>query len=475
MIKPSGRHIFLFICAVLILLCPLLLYAADIKTPDYIGRANNPYILPDENGPGFFLCAAIGLITGMLNAVIGAGGGLLVVPALMAAGVSGIYAVGSELFRLFIFSTIESIRMGLNRRIRYTLALVMGLGTTVGGLAGYQLTKTIFIADPAGSDVFITFFTVLWLTVYAFIIIPDFRDAARAYALEMLRKEKAQNEEREAINTEERKESSAGASDPKGKKEEDTPKKTEPEPRAEFEDDLYPDEEPWEISGSLRAMKLPPYIKFPSAIKDEEDELEPAELDRDGEGPDIEKEKDNSDRISFAPILLTATVGGFLIVLTGSGGVILTFTLMSKGFGCVAALVAGTDLARLAISSGALTMSTFGVDGFINIYCISGLIFGTVSGLHLGSKGLKHILPYRVKGLVSLLVVSVMINRLLALPELLRRAGASIDHGFTSALESSGNYILLIGAGIFGGWVLYAFINSIRVSLQPPTRKGENK
>ncbi|HAS89743.1 MAG TPA: hypothetical protein DCS48_10630, partial [Desulfovibrio sp.] len=154
---------------------------------------------------------------------------------------------------------------------------------------------------------------------------------------------------------------------------------------------------------------------------------------------------------------------------------ILTFTLMTKGFGCVAVLVAGTDLARLALSSGGLTMSTFGLNGFINIYCISGLIFGTVSGLHLGSKGLKHILPYRVKGLVALLVISVIINRLLALPALLHKSGASIDYGLTSTLESSGNYILLIGSGIFGGWILYAFINSIRVNLQPLTRKGKEK
>ncbi|TIH15261.1 sulfite exporter TauE/SafE family protein [Marinifilum sp. JC120] len=486
--KPSGRLIFLLISAVFLLFCPLLLNAADFKIPEFLGRANNPYILPDASGPGFFQCAAIGLVTGMLSAVIGAGGGLLVVPALMTAGVSGIYAVGSELFRLFIFSTIQSIRMGINRRIKYILALIMTVGTVLGGFAGYVLCKTIFLADPAGHDIFISSIIALWLIVYSFIIIPDFREAASKYALEMLRKEQDENKEQESINTqpeepakqEKSEEKKPGAKAEAGT-EEQTKKEKEPEPEPEpepqFEDELYPDEEPWEIARSMRSMKLPPYIKFPSTIKNEEDELEPAEMKRDGEEPDLDKENDQDkmERIPILPIFFLTMIGGFFMAMTGSGGVILTFTVMTKGFGCVAALVAGTDLARLALSTSGLSMSTYGLNGFINIYCISGLVFGTISGLHLGSKALKNILPYRVKGLVVLLVVSVIINRLLAIPALLRKAGAAIDPGLVSTFDSSGSYILLIGAGIFGGWMLFAFLCGIYKSLQPVEEKGADK
>ncbi|ACS79205.1 TSUP family transporter [Maridesulfovibrio salexigens] len=487
--KPSGRDIFLLISAVFLLLCPLLLHAADIKIPAYIGRANNPYILPDADGPGFFQCTAIGLVTGMLSAVIGAGGGLLVVPALMTAGVSGIYAVGSEMFRLFIFSTIQSLRMGINRRIKYTLALIMTFGTVLGGLAGYTLCKKIFIADPAGNDVFISSMIALWLIIYSFIIIPDFREAAQKYALELLRKEQEKDQEQQAINTQ----AEAPAEQPKKeekKKEEGEPKegkdeqaqpqeeKPKPEPEPQFEDELYPDEEPWEIARSMRSMKLPPYIKFPSTIKDEEeDQLEPAEMRRGGEEPDLDtaEEEDKAESIPILPIFFLTVVGGFFMAMTGSGGVILTFTVMTKGFACVAALVAGTDLARLALSTGGLTMSTYGLNGFINIYCITGLVFGTITGLHIGSKSLKNILPYRVKGLVALLVVSVIINRILAIPALLRKAGASIDAGLVSTFDSSGSYILLIGAGIFGGWMFFAFLSGVYKSLQPVEAEEEKK
>ncbi|WP_320176342.1 TSUP family transporter [Maridesulfovibrio sp.] len=491
--KPSGRHIFLLISAAFLLLCPLLLHAADFKIPAYLGRANNPYILPDADGPGFFQCTAIGLVTGMLSAVIGAGGGLLVVPALMTAGVSGIYAVGSEILRLFIFSTIQSLRMSINRRIKYTLALIMTVGTLLGGLAGYTLCKKIFIADPAGNDVFISSMIALWLIVYSFIIIPDFREAAQKYALELLRKEQEKNREQDAINTQ----ASPPAAQPKseekkpegeakeGTEEQAQPQKEKvpepepaPEPEPQFEDELYPDEEPWEIARSMRNMKLPPYIKFPSTLKEAEtDDLEPAVMRRDGEEPDLDKagEEDKTESIPVLPIFFLTVVGGFFMAMTGSGGVILTFTVMTKGFACVAALVAGTDLARLALSTGGLSMSTYGLNGFINIYCITGLVFGTITGLHIGSKSLKNILPYRVKGLVALLVVSVIINRILAIPALLRKAGASIDPGLVSTFNSSGSYILLIGAGIFGGWMLFAFLGGVYKALQPVEELEEKK
>ncbi|WP_319761454.1 TSUP family transporter [Maridesulfovibrio sp.] len=495
MIKPSGRHIFLFF-ALLVLLCPDLLSAADIKIPEYIGRINNPYILPNGTGPGFFMCTVIGLVTGMLSAVIGAGGGLLVVPALMTAGVSGIYAVGSELFRLFIFSTIESVRMGINKRIKYTLALIMTVGTVLGGVAGYALCKTVFIADPAGSDIFISVMITFWLIIYAFIIIPDFRDDARKYALEMLRKEKEKESQQGAVNTQpeppakpkeaEQKEDTQSPdkapaedkADPKPEEEQKTDQpKTELEHKPQFEDELYPDEEPWPIARSMRSLKIPPYLKFPSTFKEKEDELEPAELKRDGTERDLdaEDEQEKLERIPVLPIFFMTVVGGFFMALTGSGGVILTFTIMTKGFGCVAALVAGTDLARLALSAGGLTMSTYGLNGFINIYCITGLIFGTITGLHLGSKGLKNILPYRAKGLVALLVISVIINRVLALPTLLRKAGASIDPELAGTFDSSGTYILMIGAGIFGGWITFAFLSHLYKSLQPASKQGASK
>lgn len=473
--KSSGLYLSIIFSIALILLFAVFSFAQDsIKIPDIIGNINNPYILPIGNEPGFWFSAAIGLVAGLLSSSIGAGGGLIVVPALMSTGISGIYAIGSEIFRLFIFSTIQSIRMAINRRINYTLSACLTAGTVAGGLAGYSLNKTAFFADPAGSDVFISSMIILWLIVYSFIIIPEFRQAAHEFALDQLRSKKEKQEKESAINISGETSAEENNDNSLKNRKENGSAEAETENAPQLEDELYPDEEPWPIARTIRTMKFPPYIAFPGTIKNDEEALEPAIIRRDG--TDIEsKDSKRYERIPIIPAVLLSMAGGFFMALTGSGGVILSFTILTKGFGCVAALVAGTDLARLALASGTLTMSTYGLNGFINIYCITGLVFGTSFGLHFGSKALKHVQTYRVKGLVSLLVISVIVNRLLSLPYQLTRSGASIPTDLAATLDQSGTWILVIGAATFCGWFMYAFATGIRQSLIPPEKRKKEK
>lgn len=342
---PSGRIlVFILIVALLLMITPALLPAELITNiPDIIGNINNPYRLPHGEGPGFWHSAAIGLVAGLLSSAIGAGGGLIVVPALMSAGISGIYAIGSEIFRLFIFSTIQSIRMGINRRINYQLAAYLTAGTTIGGYGGYQLSKTVFFADPAGSDVFISAMIILWLLIYSFIIVPEFREEAYKYALEQLKKEKDEQEKEKAIQIEQP--PSSTAEKETTSEQVDLPPVKETVEKAQFEDEFYPDDAPWEIAKTIRTMKLPPYIKFPGTIKAEEDILSPVELTRDNHKSDITETPPDYESIPVIPAVLLSMAGGFFMTVTGSGGIILSFTILTKGFGCVAALVAGTDLA----------------------------------------------------------------------------------------------------------------------------------
>ncbi|WP_320169197.1 TSUP family transporter [Maridesulfovibrio sp.] len=479
----SGLFLSVLLLVAAVLFLPDISGAADLaRVPNLIGNVNNPYVLPDSGEPGFWFSAVVGLAAGLLSASIGAGGGLIVVPALMSTGISGIYAIGSEIFRLFIFSFIQSIRLGIRRSINYVTAVILTAGTMIGGLAGYSVSKTVFLADPAGSDVFISSMIVLWLVVYSFILVPEFREAAREYALEQLRKEKEEQDGRAAIridNSAPDEKGIAEGSDSEAAEKEKQPEKGVKE-ETQFEDEQYPDEEPWPIARTMRTLKFPPYVRFPGTVRDEQDDLEKAlSGGRDSGAADLDHADDSKyERIPAIPVMLMSVVGGFFMALTGSGGVVLSFTLLTKGFGCVAALVAGTDLARLAVSCGALSMSTYGLDGFINIYCITGLVFGTSTGVHLGSKALQHILPYQAKGLASLLVISVMLNRVLALPGLLNKAGAGLPSGLAGALEQSGNWILLIGAATFCGWFLFCFARGIAQSLTPPVepeKKEEKK
>ncbi len=49
----------------------------------------------------FIVSIGIGLCAGLITGCIGAGGGFIITPALMAAGVKGILAVGTDLFHIF--------------------------------------------------------------------------------------------------------------------------------------------------------------------------------------------------------------------------------------------------------------------------------------------------------------------------------------------------------------------------------------
>ncbi|HWR73630.1 MAG TPA: sulfite exporter TauE/SafE family protein, partial [Nitrospirota bacterium] len=49
----------------------------------------------------FMVSIAIGLAAGLITGCIGAGGGFIITPALMAAGVKGILAVGTDVFHIF--------------------------------------------------------------------------------------------------------------------------------------------------------------------------------------------------------------------------------------------------------------------------------------------------------------------------------------------------------------------------------------
>ena len=49
----------------------------------------------------FLVSIAIGLCAGLITGCIGAGGGFIITPALMSAGVRGILAVGTDLLHIF--------------------------------------------------------------------------------------------------------------------------------------------------------------------------------------------------------------------------------------------------------------------------------------------------------------------------------------------------------------------------------------
>ncbi|MBE0448539.1 MAG: sulfite exporter TauE/SafE family protein, partial [Actinobacteria bacterium] len=100
----------------------------------------------------FIVSIAIGLCAGLITGCIGAGGGFIITPALMAIGVKGILAVGTDLFHIFakaIMGTTVHKKLG---NVSLKLALAFVVGTFTGTFIGGYINRSIYNIDPVLSD-----------------------------------------------------------------------------------------------------------------------------------------------------------------------------------------------------------------------------------------------------------------------------------------------------------------------------------
>lgn len=122
----------------------------------------------------FLTSIAVGVAAGLITGCIGAGGGFIITPALMAVGVKGILAVGTDLFHIFakaIMGTTIHKKLG-NVSVKLALAFLAGsiLGTCIGG----ALNKGLYNFNPILSDIFITIVYVLLLGFLGFYAMYDY-------------------------------------------------------------------------------------------------------------------------------------------------------------------------------------------------------------------------------------------------------------------------------------------------------------
>ncbi len=122
----------------------------------------------------FLVSIAIGLCAGLITGCIGAGGGFIITPALMAAGVKGILAVGTDLFHIIakaIMGTSVHKKLG-NVSVKLALAFLVGSagGTFIGGF----INKSLYDRDPLLSEAFISLIYAVLLGFLGFYALADF-------------------------------------------------------------------------------------------------------------------------------------------------------------------------------------------------------------------------------------------------------------------------------------------------------------
>ena len=137
-----------------VLLLPIL-FVIIAEAADMIG-GKTAYSPAHYSTAIFFASIAIGLGAGLITGCIGAGGGFIITPALMAAGVKGIMAVGTDVFHIFakaIMGTTVHRKLG---NVSVALAVVFVIGSSIGATVGGYINRAVYDIDPALSDAFIS-------------------------------------------------------------------------------------------------------------------------------------------------------------------------------------------------------------------------------------------------------------------------------------------------------------------------------
>jgi uncharacterized membrane protein YfcA len=165
----------------LILLCMLLpIFAVAIcEGASFLG-GHHAYGPAHYTTTIFLVSIAIGLCAGLITGCIGAGGGFIITPALMAAGVKGILAVGTDLFHIFakaIMGTAVHKKLG-NVSVKLAVAFLVGSG--VGTFIGGYINKALYNIDPLLSDTFISLIYAVLLGFLGFYALFDFIKSSKA-------------------------------------------------------------------------------------------------------------------------------------------------------------------------------------------------------------------------------------------------------------------------------------------------------
>jgi uncharacterized protein len=139
----------------------------------------------------FFASIAVGLVAGLITGCIGAGGGFIIAPALMSAGVKGILAVGTDLFHIFAKAIMGSVIHRKLGNVSISLAVVFLIGSLGGATLGGYINRTIYEHNPIMSDAFITTIYVLMLGFLCSYALTDFFKSKKAAAARVVSGEAA--------------------------------------------------------------------------------------------------------------------------------------------------------------------------------------------------------------------------------------------------------------------------------------------
>ncbi len=171
-IVGSKKKMFLLFLMIIPIIAMGVAYATD-NLPAVIGgkEAYTPAFYSPEI---FLISILIGLAAGLITGCIGAGGGFIIAPALMSAGIKGILAVGTDLFHIFAKAIMGSVIHRKMGNVSVPIAIVFMIGAIGGATLGGNINRALYEINPILSDTFITTIYSLMLGFLGVYALTDF-------------------------------------------------------------------------------------------------------------------------------------------------------------------------------------------------------------------------------------------------------------------------------------------------------------
>lgn len=348
----------------------------------------------------FLASAAVGVVAGLITGCIGAGGGFIIAPALMSAGVKGILAVGTDLFHIFAKAIMGSVLHRKLGNISASLAGTFLVGSIGGATLGGWVNRTLYERNPVLSDAFITTIYVVMLGFLGFYGLGDWFRTRRAAA------------------------GAAGAAAPAagagGKR-------------------TRPAEDMTGLARRLQAVSLPPMLSFDQGVVP------------------------GGRRISAVFLVLSGALVGLAAAIMGVGGGFLTFPIFVYVLGVSSATTVGTDIFQIVFTAGYAGIGQYAVYGFIFYTLAMGMLLGSLVGIQVGTLVTKVVPGATIRGFYALAVLAAFVNRVFALPrKLVSLDVLPLSADAARTIEDLGMYTFFLVLGSFAVWVFWTFFANVR-------------
>jgi uncharacterized membrane protein YfcA len=392
---------------VLLLLCLLPILLGGVVFAESLGESL-PSLLggkkaysPAFYSTGIFVASVlIGLIAGLITGCIGAGGGFVIAPALMSAGIKGILAVGTDLFHIFAKAIMGSVIHRKLGNVSVPLAVVFLIGAILGATAGGLINRFLYEINPVLSDAFITTIYSLMLGFLGFYALMDFLGARRA--------------EKRAKDFH-----GAGHGAHGGKDE---------------------GAEMGSLPRKIQAVRLPPLVRF-------DYDFTPG-----------------GRSISWIFLVLSGALVGLTAGIMGVGGGFLTFPIFVYVLGVSSMTTVGTDIFQIIFTAGYAAISQYAIFGFIFYTLAMGMLLGSLLGIQIGAMVTKVVKGITIRGFYAMAVLAGFVNRIFALPgKLAEMEIIPLSQQASAVLETIGIVAFFLVVGGFGLWVIGTFLKNIRV------------